>query len=72
MGEGRQYNQDDDEEKTSKIKKVTITEEESNVAEADNDDNEPVPNTGDTPVQDREPSDDEPTTDDERYKAASG
>lgn len=70
MGEGRQYNQDDDEERTSKIKKVTITEEESNVAEADND--EPVPNTGDTPVQDREPSDDEPTTDDERYKAASG
>ena len=69
MGEGRNYNQEDEEPKTAKIKKTTTIEA---TTEDNNNDEVPTPNTGDKPVQDREPSDDEPTSDDERYKAASG
>jgi hypothetical protein len=78
MGPGRKYNpnknHDDtqEDEKTSKVKKVTITEEsESNVADA-----EPT-KAVDTfkQVKERKEEEEEPetaTTDDDRYKAASG
>ena len=89
MGKGRNYNkkpvdEDNGEEKTSKVKKVTLTrtEEESNAAEASPNDNNnnnnnevPVANAGSEdskPVSEREPEGDTATTDDDRYKAASG
>jgi hypothetical protein len=78
MGKGRHYNNqppNDEDESKSKVKKVTITSEEkdSNVADSE-EEQVPVANSGEDskPVAEREPEEDTATTDDDRYKAASG